>query len=168
MGPCRASGLSCPRKKEHLVTSLPTLLGGVLGEKWLLLQDLGSLLSSTFFSLFQLGLGIGHKLGTWGLVVPVSWGVIVQPSGVCAGTLPSWLGSLARETRYIRQYINAYGINMVIHARKGFPGGSVMKNPPADAEAVGSHPGSGRSPRVGSSIPLQYSCLENSTDRGTW
>ena len=71
------------------MTSLPTLLGGVLGEKWLLLQDLGSLLSSTFFSLFQLGLGIGHKLGTWGLVVPVSWGVIVQPSGVHAEMLPS-------------------------------------------------------------------------------
>ena len=57
---------------------------------------------------------------------------------------------------------------MVIHARKGFPGGSVMKNPPADAGAVASNRGSGRSPGVGNSIPLQYSCLENSTDRGTW
>ena len=28
-------------------------------------------------------------LGTWGLVVPVAWGVIVQPSGVRAGMLPS-------------------------------------------------------------------------------
>ena len=29
-------------------------------------------------------------------------------------------------------------------------------------------PGSGRSPGEGSGYPLQYSCLENSMDRGTW
>ena len=33
---------------------------------------------------------------------------------------------------------------------------------------MGSIPGSGRSPRVGNSNPLQYSCLENSIDRGAW
>ena len=32
----------------------------------------------------------------------------------------------------------------------------------------GSIPGPGRSPREGNGNPLQYSCLENSTDRGTW
>jgi len=52
-----------------------------------------------------------------------------------------------------------------------FPGGSVVKNPPADAGDIGeagSIPGSGRSPGRGNSHPLQYSCLENSTDRGAW
>ena len=49
-----------------------------------------------------------------------------------------------------------------------FPGGSVVKNPPADAGDVGSIPGSGRSPREGNGNPLQYSCQENLTDRGTW
>ena len=42
-----------------------------------------------------------------------------------------------------------------------FPGGSVVKNPPAKAEAVGnasSIPGSRRSPGVGNGYPLQYSC----------
>ena len=29
-------------------------------------------------------------------------------------------------------------------------------------------PGSGRSPGEGNGYPLQYSCLENSLDRGTW
>ena len=29
-------------------------------------------------------------------------------------------------------------------------------------------PGSGRSPREGNGNPLQYSCLENSMDRGAW
>ena len=53
----------------------------------------------------------------------------------------------------------------------GFPGCSVVKNPPAnagDARDVGSIPGSGRSPAVGNGNPLWCSCLENSTDRGAW
>ena len=33
---------------------------------------------------------------------------------------------------------------------------------------LGSIPGSGRSPGEGNGNPLQYSCLENSTDRGAW
>ena len=32
----------------------------------------------------------------------------------------------------------------------------------------GSIPGSGRSPGEGNGNPLQYSCLENSVDRGAW
>ena len=46
----------------------------------------------------------------------------------------------------------------------GFPGGSVVKNPPASAEDVrdtGLIPGLGRSPGGGHGNPLQYSCLEN-------
>ena len=51
-----------------------------------------------------------------------------------------------------------------------FPGGSVIKNLPANAgeEDVGLTPESGRFPGVGNSNPLQYSCLENSMDRGAW
>ena len=37
-----------------------------------------------------------------------------------------------------------------------------------DIRDVGSIPGSGRSPGEGNGNPLQYSCLENSTDRGAW
>ena len=52
----------------------------------------------------------------------------------------------------------------------GFPGGSVIKNQLANAGDpgdAGSIPGSGRSPGGGNDNPLQYSCLGNSTDRGT-
>ena len=45
----------------------------------------------------------------------------------------------------------------------------MVKIQPANAEDtrdVGSIPGSGRSPGVGSGNPLQYSCMENSMDRG--
>ena len=51
----------------------------------------------------------------------------------------------------------------------GFPGGSVVKNLPANAGATGdvySTPGSKRSPEEGNGNPFQYSCLENATDRG--
>ena len=41
----------------------------------------------------------------------------------------------------------------------GFSGGSVVKNPPANAGDAGLIPGLGRSPREGNDNPLQYSCL---------
>ena len=47
-----------------------------------------------------------------------------------------------------------------------FPGGSVVKSPPANAREVGSISGSGKSPGKGNGNPLQYSCLENPMDRG--
>ena len=50
----------------------------------------------------------------------------------------------------------------------GFPGDSVLKNLPANAGDLGSIPVSGRSPGEGIGNPLQYSCLENSLDRGAW
>ena len=48
----------------------------------------------------------------------------------------------------------------------GFPSGSVVKNPPANAGDVGLISGLGRSPGEGNGKPLQYSCLENPMDRG--
>ena len=51
---------------------------------------------------------------------------------------------------------------------RGFPGGSVVKNPPANAGDAGLIPGLGRYPGVGNSNPLQYACLEHSMDREVW
>ena len=50
----------------------------------------------------------------------------------------------------------------------GFPSGSVVTNPPANAGDTGMIPGSGRFPGGGNVNSLQYSCLENSMDRGAW
>ena len=50
----------------------------------------------------------------------------------------------------------------------GFPGGSDGKESAHNAGDPGSIPGSGRSPGEGNGNPLQYSCLENSMDRGAW
>ena len=49
-----------------------------------------------------------------------------------------------------------------------FPGGSVVKNLPANAGDASSIPGSGRSPGGGTGNPFHYPCLENSMDRGAW
>ena len=50
----------------------------------------------------------------------------------------------------------------------GFPGGSAVKNPPANAGDTSSIPGSGRSPGEENGNPFQYSCLRNPMDRGAW
>ena len=53
----------------------------------------------------------------------------------------------------------------------GFSGGAVAKNPLANiggARDVGSVPGWGIVPGVGSGNPLQYSCQENSMDSRAW
>ena len=50
----------------------------------------------------------------------------------------------------------------------GFPGGSVIENPPADSGDTSSIPEERRSPGEGNDNPLQYSCLGNLMDRGGW
>ena len=56
--------------------------------------------------------------------------------------------------------------SLFFYASVGFPGGLVVKNPPANAGDLGSIPGLRRSLGEGNGYPLQYSCLENPMDRG--
>ena len=56
------------------------------------------------------------------------------------------------------------------YSKRGFAGGTVVKNLPisaGDARDVGLIPGSGRCPELGNGKPPQY-CLENPMDRGAW
>ena len=56
-------------------------------------------------------------------------------------------------------------------SHKGFLGGTLVKNPPANAENArdaGSIHGSGRFPGVGNGNLLQYSCLKNPMDTRNW
>ena len=50
----------------------------------------------------------------------------------------------------------------------GFPGGSDGKESACNVGDLGSVPGLGRSPGEGNGYTPQYSCLENSMDRGAW
>ena len=54
------------------------------------------------------------------------------------------------------------------HYSEGFPGGSAVKNLPANVGDGGFIPGLGRSPGEGNGNPLQDFCWENPMDRGAW
>ena len=59
-----------------------------------------------------------------------------------------------------------FGVRRRLHL--GFPGSTDGKESPCNARDLDSIPGFGRSPRGGHGNPLQYSCLENTMDRGAW
>ena len=66
-------------------------------------------------------------------------------------------------------------INLIAHhlpvglsTNMGLPGDSMVKNLPTNDGNMGSIPGSGRAPGKGNGKPLEYSCLRNPMDRGTW
>ena len=62
-------------------------------------------------------------------------------------------------------------VHIHINTQRGFPAGAMVKNPPAnagDARDQGSVLVLRRSCGGGNGNPLQYSCLENSMDRGAW
>ena len=58
--------------------------------------------------------------------------------------------------------------NLILGNLWGFPAGSVVKNPTANAGDAGLIPGSERHPREENGNALQYSCLGNPIDRGAW
>ena len=61
---------------------------------------------------------------------------------------------------YMHIYIYIIYLSIYVCIYWGFPGGSEVKNPPANAEDTDLIPGLGRSPGEGNGNPLQYSCLE--------
>ena len=68
---------------------------------------------------------------------------------------------------YMYIYVCVYNIYMHRTSRVAL----VEKNLPVnagDAGDTGSIPGSGRSPKGENGNPFQYSCMENSMDRGAW
>ena len=59
-------------------------------------------------------------------------------------------------------------IYSMVLLHRSFPGGSDGEVSAYSAGDPGSTPGLGRSPAEGNGNPLQYSCLENPKDGGTW
>ena len=64
--------------------------------------------------------------------------------------------------------IFSYTYNPLLINKWGFPGGSVVKNPPVDAGDMCLIPGTGRFPGEGNGNPLQYSCLKDPMEKGVW
>ena len=65
---------------------------------------------------------------------------------------------------YYQLYLLFKRVRSTYTLLKHFPGGLVVKNPPANAEDMGSTPDSGRSPGEGNGNSLEYSCLENNIE----
>ena len=83
--------------------------------------------------------------------------------------LSLWLTQHSVLDRLDRQSLPAGGrSNLRSHLVCIFPGSSDGKVSACNAGDPGSIPESGRSPGEGKDNPLQYSCLENPMDRGTW
>ena len=68
---------------------------------------------------------------------------------------------LSTQNSLVRFQFGVNGVN------RDFPGGSDSKESACNAEDPDSVPGLGRSPGEGNGYPLQYSCLENSMDKGS-
>ena len=87
------------------------------------------------------------------LFTSLSWSVLARPwphkTEVYLALLLSWGQLASLDTQ-------------------GFPGGSDGKESACNSGDPGSISESGRSLGVGNGYPLQYSCLENSVDRGAW
>ena len=64
---------------------------------------------------------------------------------------------IPESTKGIRAFLFLIPLTVPLN---GFPGGSVIKNPPANAGDEGLIPGSGRSPRGGNGSPFHYSSWE--------
>ena len=76
----------------------------------------------------------------------------------------------SREREVCFPVMSVFTVRVVL-ALRGFPGGAVVKRPPAssgDARDVGLIPGWERCPGGGNGSPLQHSCLEHPVDRGAW
>ena len=63
---------------------------------------------------------------------------------------------------------NIFQLSLYVTVTYGFLHSSVGKDSTCNAGDLGSVPGLGRSPGEGNGNPPQYSCLENSINRGAW
>ena len=95
-------------------------------------------------------------------------------TGASPGIMTKTATSLQGKRESCQHRITAKCANALLKDQTsygGFPGGPLVKSPPAsagDAGDSGEIPGSGRSPGEGNGNPLQYSCLGNPMDRGAW
>ena len=104
----------------------------------------------------------------------VSWSVVSDPGNPTglqpARLLRSW-DSSGKNTGVVSHSL-LQGLFLTHGSNAGlphcFPGGSEIKASACNVGDLGSIPGLGRSPGGGNGNPLQYSCLENPMDGGTW
>ena len=101
---------------------------------------------------------------------PLQYSCLEKPMhrGSCQATVYGVTKSRTRLSNFTLTFPRSRHIGNHPVLLQGFPGGSVVKNPPASGGDAGLIPGWGRSPGEGNGHPLQYSCLGNPRDRGAW
>ena len=112
---------------------------------------------------------LGLSNSPW--ILPAAWHVCLVAGGRIPELEPSW-GSPAHPIR-VPMKVCAHPTNNPVPEEEAehyteSKSGSGVKESTCSAGDPGLLPGSGRSPGEGNGNPLQYSCLENSMDRGTW
>ena len=94
----------------------------------------------------------------------LAWDPASQAALYIAGVMLGWIyGNSEGWQLYMLSLTEALAISTSSKL-----GGPMVKKPLANTGDAGSVSDSGRSPREGSGYPLQYSCLGNPTDTGTW
>ena len=83
--------------------------------------------------------------------------------GIFQARVLEWVAMIIINKIIIKTIFLGLNCNLVLGS-----GGSDGKESACNAGHQGSIPGSGRSHGEGNGYPLQYSCLENSMDRGAW
>ena len=96
------------------------------------------------------------------------WGLISVETGFCDVPLLIFVLVGSRVTGRSPLNLNDLALNLCKIWFGGFPGALYGKESACNAGELSLIPGSGRFPGVGNGNPLQYSCLENSMDRGAW
>ena len=89
---------------------------------------------------------------------------------VCVTWFSPWALLPSNHTHSLSALIQSLGCKYQspTDSSEGFPGGSDPKESACNAGDLGSLPEQGSSSERGHGNPLQYSCLENSMDRGAW
>ena len=111
------------------------------------------------------------EISTHTSVSALSRGGVPFPLPLNSPSLPYWWRREALSVPEKRPTSLVRSCPERVHqGNSSFPGGSEVKNVPANAGDAGNAliPGWGRSPGEGNDNPLQYNCLGNPLDRGAW
>ena len=96
---------------------------------------------------------------------------LLEIEGAQREIIPGNEGIICKDTtEHLNPVLSEDSVSKLFINELSFPGRAMVKNLPSNVGNVrdmGLIPASGRSPGVGNSNPLQYSCLENSMYRGT-